>query len=83
MFSPQPLRGTCIESRAYTCIRSELLTQWNAGCKTLNYDHYDYTYYQGLLFMFFSFMIDYIKFWLALAISFQGNFHTRCEETFV
>ena len=28
---------------------SELLTQWNAaGCKTLNYDHYVYTYYQRL-----------------------------------
>ena len=32
--------------------------------------------------MFFSFMLDYIKFRLTLAISFQGNFHTRCEETF-
>jgi len=36
-----------------------------------------------LLFMFISFMVDYIKFRLALAISFQGNFHTRCEETFI
>jgi len=33
--------------------------------------------------MFFSFMIDYIKFRLALAISFQGNVHTRREETFL
>ena len=81
MFSPQHLRGTCIESRAYTCIRSELLTQWNAGCKTLNNDHYDYKYY--LLFMFFSFKVDYIKFGLGLAISFQGNFSTRCEETLI
>ena len=32
--------------------------------------------------MFFSFMIHYIKFRLALAISFQGNFHMQCEETF-
>jgi len=37
-----------------------------------------------LLFMFFSFMIDYIKFRLALAISFNGNFHMmRREETFI
>ena len=35
-----------VESRAY--IHSELLTQWNAGCKTLNNDHYDNTYYQRL-----------------------------------
>ena len=35
-----------VESRAY--IRSELLTQWNAGCTTLNNDHYDYTYYERL-----------------------------------
>jgi len=41
------------------------------------------TYYQGLLFMFVSFMIDYIKFRLALAISYQGNFHKWCEETFI
>jgi len=34
------------------------------------------------LFMFFSFMVDYIKFRLALAISFQGNFYMQCEETF-
>ena len=34
------------ESRVH--IRSELLTQWNAGCKTLNNDHYDNTYYQRL-----------------------------------
>jgi len=27
-------------------------------------------------------MIDYITFRLALAISFQGNMHTRREETF-
>ena len=27
-------------------------------------------------------MIDFITFRLALAISFQGNVHTRCEETF-
>ena len=33
--------------------------------------------------MFFSFMIDYIKFRSALDISFQGNFHTRREETFI
>jgi len=30
-----------------------------------------------LLFMFFSFMVDYIKFRLALAISFQGKFRTQ------
>jgi len=36
-----------------------------------------------LLFMFFSFMVDYIKFGLGLAISFQGNFSTRCEETLI
>jgi len=31
--------------------------------QNLNNDHYDYTYYQRLsVFMFFSFMIDYIKF---------------------
>ena len=35
-----------------------------------------------LLFVFFSFVIDYIKFRLALAISFQGNVHTWHEETF-
>jgi len=34
-----------------------------------------------LLVMFFSFMFDYIKFRLALAISLQGNFHTRCGES--
>ena len=33
--------------------------------------------------MFFSFMVGYIKFQLVLAISFQGNFHTRGEETFI
>jgi len=27
-------------------------------------------------------MIDYIKFQLALAVSFQGNVHMRREETF-
>ena len=27
-------------------------------------------------------MIDYIQFWLALAISFQGNVHTQREDTF-
>ena len=36
-----------------------------------------------LLFMFFSLMIGYIKFRLALAISFQGNFHMRCEASFI
>jgi len=36
-----------------------------------------------LLFMFFSFMIDFIKFRLPLAISFKGNFHTQHEETFI
>ena len=35
-----------------------------------------------LLFVFFSFMIDYIQFWLALAISFPGNVHTQREDTF-
>ena len=35
-----------VENRAY--ILSELLTQGNTGCKTLNNDHYDYTYYQRL-----------------------------------
>ena len=70
-----PPRFLIVESRAY--IRSELLTQWTAGCKTLNNVHCDYTYYQGLLLVFFSFMVDYIKFRLALAIFFQGNFHTR------
>jgi len=30
--------------------------------------------------MFFSFMVDYIKFRLALAISFQGNFHLLGEK---
>ena len=34
-----------------------------------------------LPFMFF--IIDYIKFRLALAISFQGHFHTRGEEFFI
>ena len=33
-----------------------------------------------LLFMFFSFMVDYIKSPLALAISFQSNFDTQREE---
>ena len=33
--------------------------------------------------MFFSFMIDYIKIRLDLAISFKGNFHTQREETFI
>ena len=33
-----------------------------------------------LLFMFFSLMIGYIKFRLALAISFQGNFHMRVKQ---
>jgi len=32
--------------------------------------------------MLFSFMVDYIKFQLALAISFQRNFHTRREVIF-
>ena len=62
-----------------------MLTQWNAaGCQTLNNDHYIYTYCQRLsaFLLFFSFMIDYITFQLALAISFQGNMHTRREETF-
>jgi len=36
-----------------------------------------------LLFMFFSCMVDYIKFRLTLAISFQDNFHTQGEETFI
>jgi len=31
----------------------------------------------------FFFMVDYIDFWLALAISFQDNFHRRREETFI
>ena len=61
-----------------------MLTQWNAaGCQTLN-NYYIYTYYRRLsaFLLFFSFMIDYITFRLALAISFQGNMHTRREETF-
>ena len=41
-----------------------------------------YTIRDNLLFVVFSFMIDFITFRLALAISFQGNVHTRCEETF-
>ena len=84
VFSPlstMPPRYLIVESRAN--IRSEMLTQWTAGCKTLNNDHCDYTYYQGLLLVFFSFMVDYIKFRLALAIFFQGNFHMWCEETFI
>ena len=40
--SKLPFRGIIVESRAY--IRSELLTQWNAWCKTLNNDHYDNKY---------------------------------------
>ena len=66
-------------------VLSELWTQRNvAGCKTLNNDHYVYTctYYQRQLFVFFSFMTDYLNFRLALAISFQGNVHTWLEETF-
>ena len=70
-----------VERRAY--ILSELLTQWNAGCKTLDNDHYVYAYHRILLFGFFSFMIDYMEFRLALAFSFQGNFHMRREETFI
>jgi len=50
------------------------------GCKTLNNDLYGIRDY--LLFVFFSFMIDYKTFRLALAISFQGNVHTWREETF-
>ena len=79
IFTTTPSRYLYKKSSWY--IRSELLTQWNAGCKTLNNDHYDNTYF--LLFMFFSFMVDYIKFRLALAISFQGNFHMRCEASFI
>ena len=37
MFLPHRPRSTCRKSSLY--IRSELLTQWNAGCKTLNNDH--------------------------------------------
>jgi len=36
-----------------------------------------------LLFMFFSFMIDYIKFRLVLAISLLANFYMQHEETFI
>jgi len=42
-----------------------------------------HTTWDYLHFMFFSFMIGYIKFLLALAISFNGNFHTWREETFI
>ena len=64
-----------VESWAY--IRSELLTQWNAGCKTLNNDHYQYTYYQRLFCFSCSspLWFDYIIFRLALAISCKDNFH--------
>jgi len=62
-----------VESRAY--ILSELLTQLNSRCKTFNNDHFEYmcihTIRDYLLFMFFSFMIVYIKFLLGLAISFN------------
>ena len=53
---PQRPQGTCRKlSLTYS------ITQWNAGCKTLNNDHYDCTYYQRLsAFMSFSLMIDYM-----------------------
>ena len=82
-FLPQRPRGT--RKSSLHNVLSELWTQRNvAGCKTLNNDHYVYTctYYQRQLFVFFSFMTDYLNFRLALAISFQGNVHTWLEETF-
>ena len=53
---PQRPQGTCRKlSLTYS------IKQWNAGCKTLNNDHYDCTYYQRLsAFMSFSLMIDYM-----------------------
>ena len=39
---PQHPRGTCRKSSLD--ILSELFTQWNAGCTTLNNVHYDCTY---------------------------------------
>ena len=64
-----------VDCRAY--IRSELLTQWNAGCKTLNNDHYDYTYYQRLSAFHVLLLYDRLH-----QISFQGNVHMRRKETF-
>ena len=58
-----------VESRAY--IRSELLTQCNAGCKTLNKDHYDYTYYQRLS----AFHVLFLYGWLyQISVSFSHFF---------
>ena len=65
-----------VESRAY--IRSELLTQWNAGCKTLNNDHYQYTYYERLS----AFHVLLIYDWLyQISISFSHFFQRQFSHT--
>ena len=74
-------RGSCGKSSLY--IPSELLTQWNEGCKTLNKGHYVYTFYQRLSVFHVLFLYDWLQFPLALAISFQGNFHIWREDTFI
>ena len=38
-----------------------LLTQWNAGCKTLNNDHYVYTYYHRLSDLYVLLLYDTIS----------------------
>ena len=75
-FIPQRRRGT--RKSSLHNLLSELLTQWNAaGCKTLNNDHYVYTYYQGLSAFRVLLLYDWLYKRLVLsfiAISFQGNF---------
>ena len=60
VFSPQHLQGTCRKSSLHMFW---IVNTMECRMQNLNNDHYDYTYYQRLsVFMFFSFMIDYIKF---------------------
>ena len=58
-----------------------VLTKRNTECKTWNNGYY--ILYIASSFHVQPFMIDYIKLWLTLAISFHGNFHMRRKETFV